>query len=44
MIDGVMYLTREDGGKEAKLGRIFKAEDDVNISYHRNMITNTPKS
>lgn len=41
MVDGAMYLTREDGWKEAKLGRIFKAEDDIKISHQRNMITNS---
>ena len=41
MVDGAMYLTREDGWKEAKLGRIIKAEDDINISHQRNMITNS---
>ncbi|MEK7172414.1 MAG: hypothetical protein AAB740_00350 [Patescibacteria group bacterium] len=39
MVDGSMYLTREEKWKEAKLGRVFKAEDDVAISYQRNMIT-----
>lgn len=41
MVDGAMYLTREDGWKEAKLGRIFKAEENVEISHQRNMITNS---
>jgi len=33
-----MYLTREDKWKEMKLGRIFKDEDDIEISRHRGMI------
>ena len=41
MVDGAIYQTREEGWKEAKVGRIFKAEDDIEISYHRNMITNS---
>ena len=41
MVDGAMYPTREEGWKEAKLGRIFKAEDDIEISHHRNMIANS---
>jgi len=39
MVDGSMYLTREEKWKEVKLGRIFKDEDDIEISKHRGMIT-----
>lgn len=41
MIDGAMYLTREDKWKEAKLGRIFCAEDNVRISSQRSIISNS---
>lgn len=38
MVDGSMYLTREEKWKEMKLGRIFKEEENINISEHRGMI------
>ena len=39
MPDGHMLLTREEGWKEMKLGRIFKASDRVEISPKRTCIT-----
>lgn len=39
MIDGSMYLTREEKWKEVKLGRIFRDGDNIGISRHRGMIT-----
>lgn len=39
MIDGSMLLTREEGWKEDKLGRIFKAEDNFQINKDRNLIS-----
>lgn len=39
MVDGSMYLTREEKWKEMKLGRIFKAQDNIGVSKHRGMIT-----
>lgn len=39
MPDGSMLLTREEGWKEIKLGRIFKANDRVEISPKRTCIT-----
>lgn len=39
MLDGSMYLTREEKWKEMKLGRIFKDENNIGISRHRGMIT-----
>ena len=42
MVDGAMYLTREDKWKEAKIGRIFKANDNFEISENqRGIITNS---
>ena len=41
MIDGAMYLTKEDKWKEAKLGRIFNIDDTIKISSKRNIITNS---
>jgi hypothetical protein len=41
MLDGAMYLTREQKWKEAKIGRIFKANDMVELSDKRNTITNS---
>ena len=41
MVDGAMYLTREDKWKEAKLGRIFKANDNIDVSDQRGIITNS---
>ena len=39
MPDGHMLLTREEGWKEMKLGRIFKAHDRVQLSPKRTIIT-----
>lgn len=39
MVDGSMYFTREEKWKEIKLARIFRDEDDIQISRHRGMIT-----
>lgn len=39
MVDGSMLLTREEKWKEIKLGRIFKAEDTIEINKDRKMIT-----
>lgn len=39
MPDGHMLLTREEGWKEMKLGRIFKANDRVEINHRRTCIT-----
>lgn len=39
MIDGGMYLTREEKWKEIKLGRVFRDGDNIGISRHRGMIT-----
>jgi Uncharacterised protein family (UPF0236) len=39
MPDGHMLLTREEGWKEMKLGRIFKASARVEVSPKRNCIT-----
>ncbi len=41
MLDGSMFLTREQKWKEVKVGRIFKANDQVEISNKRNMITDS---
>ena len=41
MLDGAMYLTREDKWKEAKMGRIFKSSSNVNISKERGIITDS---
>ena len=41
MLDGAMYLTREDKWKEAKMGRIFKATDNLNISQKRGVVTDS---
>lgn len=41
MPDGHMLLTREEGWKEIKLGRIFKASDRVEINRHRTSITHS---
>ncbi len=41
MLDGAMYLTREDKWKEAKMGRIFKSSSNINISEKRGIITNS---
>jgi len=38
MVDGAMYLTREDGWKEAKLARVFEASDNVSLSEKRKCI------
>lgn len=39
MLDGAMVLTREEKWKEIKLGRIFKATDNIAISKNRNEVT-----
>ena len=39
MPDGHMLLTREEGWKEIKMGRIFKADDRLQISPKRTQIT-----
>lgn len=39
MIDGSMYLTREEKWKEIKLGRIFRDTHNIKISRHRGLIT-----
>lgn len=42
MVDGAMYLTREEKWKEAKIGRVFKANDNFEISDNkRSIITNS---
>jgi hypothetical protein len=41
MLDGSMLLTREEGWKEIKLGRIFKGTDNITISKDRKIITNS---
>ena len=41
MLDGAMYLTREDSWKESKLGRIFCADDNVKVSKERSIISNS---
>ena len=38
MVDGAMYLTREEKWKEAKIGRIFKAKDNFEISDNKRSI------
>lgn len=38
MVDGAMLLTREEGYKEIKLGRIFKHTDKISLSQHREWI------
>lgn len=38
MVDGSMLLTREDKWSEAKLGRLFKSSDNMNISEERRWI------
>lgn len=40
-LDGSMYLTREDGWKEIKLGRIFEQQDIVQTSKTRTILTNS---
>jgi len=39
MMDGSMYLTREEKWKEMKLGRIFRDTNNIKISRHRGLIT-----
>jgi hypothetical protein len=39
MVDGSMYLTREEKWKEIKLGRIFRDTHNIKISRHRGLIT-----
>jgi hypothetical protein len=41
MVDGGMFLTREEGWKEVKLGRIFSSKNVVTISDNRGMITDS---
>ena len=41
MLDGAMYLTKEEKWKEAKLGRIFNVKDNVPISKERSIIANS---
>lgn len=41
MIDGAMYLTKEEQWKEAKLGRIFNTNENVNVSKNRSIISNS---
>ena len=42
MVDGSMYLTREEQWKEVKLARLFSAQDHIeNISKDRGMITDS---
>lgn len=38
-VDGAMYLTREDGWRESKLGRIFRPADIVQASPKRRQLT-----
>ena len=38
MSDGSMVFTREEKWKEIKLGRVFKSEDNLAITKHRNWI------
>ena len=40
-VDGSMYLTREDGWKEIKLGRIFEQQDIVKTSKTRTILANS---
>jgi hypothetical protein len=41
MVDGAMYLTKEEKWKEAKLGRIFNTENNIRISSNRSIISNS---
>lgn len=41
MVDGGMFLTREEGWKEVKLGRVFSSDKAINISKNRGMITDS---
>ena len=41
MLDGAMYLTREEKWKEAKIGRVFKDEDNIGVSGTRSVITHS---
>ena len=41
MLDGAMLLTREEKWKEIKLGRIFKAQDNITINHRRNEIVHS---
>lgn len=41
MMDGGMFLTREEGWKEVKLGRIFSQKDSIKTSKNRGLITET---
>jgi len=39
MVDGGMFLTRKEGWKEVKLGRIFCSENAIKVNKDRGMIT-----
>ena len=39
MVDGAMFLTREEKWKEIKLARLFKASDNIEISNNRGFIS-----
>ena len=39
MVDGAMFLTREEKWKEIKLARLFKASDNIEISNDRGFIS-----
>jgi len=41
MLDGAMYLTKEEKWKEAKLGRIFCEADNLKVSKGRSVITDS---
>ena len=39
MVDGAMFLTREEKWKEIKLARLFKASDNIAVSNNRRFIS-----
>jgi len=39
MMDGGMFLTRTDGWKEVKLGRVFSQNNNIQISKDRGLVT-----
>lgn len=41
MVDGGMFLTREEGWKEVKLGRVFSAKNTIKTSKNRGMINDS---
>ena len=41
MMDGGMFLTRTEGWKEVKLGRIFSQNNNIHINKDRGLITET---